>query len=78
MNDLPKEIRERTIGYIMAAFGLVAGLAWNDAISALIRYIFPIEQNGLIAKFFYAIVITVAAVAITMYMVRALRNQNDA
>ena len=30
-------VRERTMGYIVGALGLVAGLAWNDAIKSLIE-----------------------------------------
>ena len=29
--ELKKEVREKTLGYILTAFGLVAGLAWNEA-----------------------------------------------
>ena len=35
---LKKEVRERTLGFITGGLGLVAGLAWNDAIKALIDY----------------------------------------
>ena len=30
-----EEVRKKTIGYIVAALGLVAGLAWNDAIKTI-------------------------------------------
>ena len=68
MNDIKSEIKMRTMGYIGAGFGLVAGLAWNDAIRALIEYVFPFSQSTVLAKFFYALLITVAAVIILGYL----------
>ena len=67
---LKTEIRERTLGYMLAAFGFVAGLAWNDAIQALISHLFPLPENTLPAKFLYAIVISFVAVIISVYMSR--------
>ncbi len=68
------EIRERTIGYMLAAFGLVAGLAWNDAIQTFIAYLYPRPENTLPAKFLYAIIITVLIVSISTYISRFLRR----
>ena len=67
---LENEIRERTFSYIIAAFGLVAGLAWNDAITSLIEYIFPVSAGSLFAKFIYAITITLAVVIVSIYLTR--------
>mgnify|MGYP001565613436 CR=1 FL=1 len=64
------EIREKTVGYILAAFGLVAGLAWNEAIKALIDQFFPSSGNGILIKFIYAVIVTVVVVTITVYLVK--------
>ena len=64
---LEKEFRVRITGYIFAAFGLVAGLAWNDAIKASIEYLFPLDQNTIRIKFLYAFLITVILVVVTIY-----------
>lgn len=69
-DKIKKEIRQRTVGYIVAALGLVAGLAWNDAIRSLIEHLFPIAKDKLLMKFFYAAVLTVVLVSISMYIVR--------
>ena len=54
---------------IGAALGLVAGLAWNDAISSSIRLIFPSDNaSSLVLKFIYAITITVLIVGFVFYM----------
>ena len=67
------EIREQVIGYISAAFGLVAGLAWNDAIRALIEALVPFGTNTLIAKFLYAIAVTAVVVIIIRVLLRRFR-----
>ena len=62
MSNLSKQVREKTAGYILAAFGLVAGLAWNDAIKSTIDRFFPLDQGNIIIKFAYALGITVVVV----------------
>ncbi len=64
-NDLRKEIRRQSFGYILAAFGFVAGLAWNDAIKALIDFVFPLGTQGLLAKFIYAVAVTILVIIAT-------------
>jgi hypothetical protein len=60
-----EEIKKQTSGYMMAALGLVAGLAWNDAIKSLIEAFYPFAKYGLFAKFFYAVLITLVVVLIS-------------
>jgi len=73
--EIKKEIKQKTVGYIMAAFGLVAGLAWNEAIKSLIEYIFPLSPNTLLLKFIYAILITLVLVFISTYLVKLLKAE---
>lgn len=68
------EISKRTVGYITAALGLVAGLAWNDAITSLIQFVFPASSNTVLAKFIYALVITIAVVVATVYLFKILNR----
>lgn len=74
-----REFKQRTSGYILAAFGLVAGLAWNEAIKSLIAYVFPAQQNTVAAQFIYAVVLTVILVLVTISMMRFFGedDQND-
>lgn len=74
--EIRKQIKKQTLGYIVAAFGLVAGLAWNEAIKSLIEYLFPIAQNTLLAKFGYAVLITAIVVAVTIYLGTWLKDEN--
>lgn len=71
--ELEKEVREKTLGYIITSFGLVAGLAWNDAIKAFIERFFADPRNGIQAKFLYAMVMTIFVVAISLYLTRIFR-----
>jgi len=71
--ELEKEIREKTLGYIITSFGLVAGLAWNDAIKAFIERFFAEPGDGLKAKFLYATIVTIAVVAISLYLARIFK-----
>lgn len=64
------QMRERTVGYITAALGLVAGLAWNDAIRSMIDIVYPMKPNSVIAKFLYAAIITIVVVFAGFYMAR--------
>lgn len=70
-----RELKSRISGYIVGAIGLVAALAWNDAITSLIREIFPQTSTTLVAKFIYAIIITTAAAVIGTYIVRVFSEK---
>lgn len=71
-----KEIKEKTIGYILTALGLVAGLSWNEAIKSLIDGVFP-KSNSIFIKFFYAIVVTVFIVLVTIYLVKFIEKKEE-
>lgn len=72
---LRREMRERTFTYLVAAFSLVAGLAWNEAVRSFIDYVLPPSTNTLIAKFSYAIVITIIVVIITVSLERIFKRE---
>ncbi len=75
MNDLNKELRGRTLGYISAALGLVAGLAWNDAISNMINELFPLSKDSISIKFLYAILVTIAVVILIKNLERVINKE---
>lgn len=72
-SELEREIREKTLGYVITSFGLVAGLAWNDVIKAFIERFFPEPGNGLKAKFLYALIMTAFVVAISIYLAKLFK-----
>lgn len=64
-----REVMERTLQLATAAFGLVAALAWNDAIQTLFTEIFGAAAD-VTAKFVYAILVTILVVFITIRLAR--------
>ena len=53
-----------------ASLGLVAALAWNEAIKALIKKVLG-EDDSLAALFIYAILATLVAVVVLLILARA-------
>jgi hypothetical protein len=53
-----------------ASLGLVAALAWNEAIKALIRRVLG-EDGSLVGLFVYAIIATLIAVVVLLILARA-------
>lgn len=75
--NIELEMKKRIVGYITAAFGLVAGLAWNEAIKAMIEYFFPLDRGSVLAKFVYAMGITLVLVLVSVYLAKlALKKEN--
>ena len=72
-----REMRQKTAGYILTALGLVAGLAWNEAITALIKVFFPLDDSGLIAKFIYAVVITAVIVWLSLKISKITNDKQE-
>ncbi len=63
-----KKFKGQTMGYMAGAFGLIAGLAWNDAIKSLIEFFFPFSNSTVLAKFIYAILVTVLVFFLGQYI----------
>lgn len=64
-----KEVLKTIITLITTAFALVAGLAWNDAIQALINE-FMDAGSALTGLLVYAVVVTIIAVVVTLLLGR--------
>jgi uncharacterized membrane protein len=74
------EILEKMSGLMMAGFGLVAALAWNEAIQDLFKKIEIFSRNSLLSKFIYAVLVTVIIVVVTYYLgksVDKLKKSNN-
>lgn len=74
---LGREVKEKTTGYILAALGLVVGLAWNDAIKSVIEYIFPLDKNSILAKLVYALLVTIIVVLVSAYFIRSNKEKEN-
>jgi uncharacterized membrane protein YidH (DUF202 family) len=67
---LKVEVLDKIAALVTAAFGLVAALAWNEAIKAIFKEIFG-TADAIGPMLIYAIVVTIAAVILTIVVARA-------
>ncbi len=72
-----KTAREKVWGYIAAALGLVAGLAWNEAIRGLIDHYFPVQRDSVWAKVWYAVIITLVVVLIMVKFEKFFKKEDE-
>ena len=74
-----QELIKQVITLSTAGFGLVAALAWNDAIQAFVTgYIdkYISVGSGIVSRFIYAILITALAVIVTYQLSRLSKLAN--
>lgn len=64
---MKKEVMERFVTLITAAFGFVAALAWNSAIQETFKK-FSGDYNTLPMMFVYAILVTLLAVFVIFWL----------
>ncbi|MFA6963402.1 MAG: DUF5654 family protein [Patescibacteria group bacterium] len=64
-DKLKKELFKTMVQLATAGFGLVAALAWNEAIQSAIKEIVPVGGSNIISKLVYALIVTIIAVSVT-------------
>jgi high-affinity Fe2+/Pb2+ permease len=67
------EVLDKIATLITAAFGLVAALAWNGAIRAIFETLFGSADN-LTAMLVYAVVVTIIAILVTIWIARTVKR----
>lgn len=75
LSETKNQIFEKITTLALGAFGLVAALAWNDAIQSIFQTYFG-PQQGVMAKLYYALTVTVIVVLITLWIGR-IAHKND-
>ena len=63
-----------TVTLILGGFGLVAALAWNEAIKTLFETLFK-TSDQLIGKFIYALIVTFLVVLVSMRLKNIAEKQ---
>jgi uncharacterized protein DUF5654 len=69
MRGLTSEIAAQLVNLATSALGLVAALAWNDAMQSLFKEYFP-ATSGVAAKFVYAIIVSTFIVFVLVNFTR--------
>ena len=69
-------VLDKMSALITAAFGLVAALAWNEAIKAIFKEIFGSGQS-VVPMLAYAITVTIIAVILTILVARSLSKMKS-
>ena len=69
IKKINEEIKEKTLTFILGGFGLVAALAWNEAIKSLFETFFP-KESALIGKFIYAIIVTIIVAVVSSQLTK--------
>jgi hypothetical protein len=77
IREAEQEVKGKSLAYISAALGLVAGLAWNEAIAALINALFPLTKDTVLMKFVYAGLVTAAVVVMIKYLDKLSRKEDN-
>jgi len=66
---------EKVVTLMTGAMGLVAALAWNDAIRKLFERVFGTQGSGdVTAMFIYAAIVTTAVVVVTYRLTRIVEK----
>ena len=73
---LKEEVLDKIAALVTAAFGLVAALAWNDAIKTIFKEVFG-EESTIGPMLLYAIIVTIIAVILTIIVARAVANAKN-
>lgn len=71
VNEMKSQVGETIATLVTTAFGLIAALAWNEAIKAIITE-FVGKGNGITGLLIYAIIITIIAVIATILVARVI------
>lgn len=70
-----KAVVDRVVTLVSGGLGLVAALAWNDAIRALFDRLFGGNRGGILAQFLYAALVTVIVVFVSLRLIRRADEQ---
>jgi len=62
---------------ITAAFGLVAALAWNEAIKAAVALVIKTDNGAVWGLVVYAVLVTILAVVMVIIITRSAKKLND-
>lgn len=75
-NQVKGQVLQTIATLITTAFGLIAALAWNEAIKAILLQFLP-KGSDLTGLLIYAVLITIIAVVATILIGRAIAQPEE-
>lgn len=72
-----RKIVDKVVTLFTAACGLVAALAWDDAVKSLFQRYYPFPGTGIEAKFLYAFSITILFVILSSILAALLSKGEE-
>ena len=69
MRSFTGEVIAQLLQLAMSSLGLVAALAWNDAVQAVFKEYFP-SASGVTGRFVYAVLLSLAIIVISINLTR--------
>ncbi len=78
--DFRKELIRQMITLSSAGFGVVAALAWNEAIQEFVNEVvnkYLSVGTGILSKFIYAVIITIIAVLVTYQLTKMFKIEDE-
>ncbi|MBI3120539.1 MAG: hypothetical protein HYZ08_02865 [Candidatus Kerfeldbacteria bacterium] len=75
--EIRHEVREKFATLITGGFGVVAALAWNDAIKNIFITVFGDHQDNILAQLLYAVTVTVIVVIASFWLRRILHSKKN-
>ncbi len=76
IREVHRSIAGKMLSYVAAGLGLVAALAWNDAIKSVIEYVLPNTGATVLAKIGYAFVTTIV-IGIVLFLLEKSTTHSD-
>lgn len=76
VRTLTGEVVAQLLALATSALGLVAALAWNDAVQAVFKEYFP-KAGGVWGRFLYAIFLSLVIIVITINLTRLAKYAKD-
>lgn len=69
---LTREVSAQILNLATSSLGLVAALAWNDAVQSIFKEYFP-TSSGVVAKIVYALIVSALIVIVTINLTKLSR-----
>ncbi len=76
VHRIRETFKERVLTIVIASLGLIAALAWDDALKHLFEKLFGGEAS-LAEEVLYALIITIVAAAVSVYLAKLYNKREE-